>query len=317
MSIDKPTSPDPPPPPPDPPADSGSPGWGDHMDPILAANVAAMRDQSALLRGQGNEDGARVSDAEADKFEAMISEGYLAHSWNPAEDRVRALERSTLTRDVRDGADYAGPLLDAGGFTPTATPDLQVHDYTRPDAPALALSAEAREAIGLPDTSRTLKEIELKHDLWVCQYYDPALPMDKAGGRSHKYWTPIDPADIPQLPERAQFEKAEDGSALPPRTWDGVRSYVQIALIPAGTIIKVGEVDPQIEKDFGPKISGVTDHGGPLPPELESSHIFRSEFDPESAVNQVRIGGEVEIRFDRFDDGWIKGRAPIRPWPQQ
>jgi hypothetical protein len=306
MSIDSPASPDPPPPPRDPPDDSGSPGWGDHMDPILAENVEAMRDQSALLRGQGNEDGARASDAEADKFEAMISEDYLAHTWNPAEDRVRALERSTLTRDVRDGPNYADQLLDAGGFTGTAEKDPQVHDYTSTDVVHTALSKEAGEAIGLPGTPRELKEIELKHDVWVCQYYDPALPMDEAGGRSHKYWTPIDPADIPRLPEGKQFEKAEEGSALPPRTWDGVRSHVQIALIPAGTVIKVGEVDPQSEKDLAPKISDAMDPSGSLPPELVRSHIL------ESTISEVRIGGDVEIRFDRFDDGWIKGRAPIR-----
>lgn len=306
MSIDGPRPPDPRP---DEPAATGSPGWGDHMDPVLAAQVEAMRDESALLRGQRNEEGARVSDAQADKFEAMITPAYLAHSRTPAEDRVRTLERSALTRDVRDGPDYAGPLLEAGGFTSIATPGSQVHDYTRPDAPPSKLSPEAREIIGLPDTQRKLTEIELKHDLWVCQYYDPALPVDQQHGRSYRYWTPIDPADIPHLPEGKQFEKAEDGSALPPRTWDGDRSYVQVACIPAGTVIKVGEVDPQIETDFGPKISAVTDKGDPLPPELGPGRIL------ESTIGEVRIGGDVEIRFDRFDEAWIKGRAPVRPEP--
>jgi hypothetical protein len=84
MSVDGPTRPPDPPPPP-PPPERPSDGMGDHMDPILASNVAAMREESALLRAQGNEQGAAESDAAAARFEAMISPEYLDRSETPTD----------------------------------------------------------------------------------------------------------------------------------------------------------------------------------------------------------------------------------------
>jgi hypothetical protein len=235
----------------------------------------------------------------------MISQEYLDHVWNPAEDRIRALERSTLTREVRDGTDYADPLLDAGGFTRTATTDPQVHDYAR-------LKAEADDALGMPatppDASPGMKQIELKQDLWVYQYFDPSRPLDHEDG-SYEFWTPVDPADISGLPDAGRLARTEDGNALLP-SW-GARPDVQVAVIPAGTVINVGETRPQAErKELTEKLRWATDTRGSLRPEYEPEHIL------ENTLPYVRIGGGDEIRFDRFDDGWIKGRAPIRPSPQ-
>lgn len=79
MSVDGPgRPPDPPPPPPRPEPPRN--GAGDHMDPILAANVAAMREDSARMRAQGDEQGALQSDAAAARYEAMISPGYQAEA---------------------------------------------------------------------------------------------------------------------------------------------------------------------------------------------------------------------------------------------
>lgn len=79
MSIDVPNRPPDPPPPP-PPAEPPRDGPGDHMDPILAANVAAMREDSARMRAQGDEQGALQSDAAAARYEAMITPGYRAEA---------------------------------------------------------------------------------------------------------------------------------------------------------------------------------------------------------------------------------------------
>jgi hypothetical protein len=275
------------------------------MDGFLADTVEAMRDEAALARGQGSEQEAVDTEAEADRYEAMISEEYLAHFSHPSEDRVRALERSTLTRDVRDGPDYADELLDTGGFTRTAEDNPQVHDYAR-------LEAEADEALGMAATAHDkadgMTQMELKHDLWVFQYCDPSKPLDHEEGRSHEFWTPVDPADIPRLPEEGRLARAEDGNALLP-SW-GDRTHVMVALIPAGTVINVGETRPQAErKELTEKLRWATDTSGSLRSEFEQGHIL------ENTLPYVRIGGGDEIRFDRFDDGWIKGRAPIRPDP--
>lgn len=85
MSVDGPTRPPDPPPPPPPPEKPSSEGVGDHMDPILASNVAAMREESALLRAQGNDQGAAESDAVAARYEAMISPEYLNRAETPTD----------------------------------------------------------------------------------------------------------------------------------------------------------------------------------------------------------------------------------------
>lgn len=220
--------------------------------------------------------------------------------WHPSEDRVRDLELATFALEMREGPDYADRLLDDGGYTRGAPASPEVHDYVNTPRPGRHLDGLSLPA---PDT----KTIQLDHDVWVAQYIDSSRPLtddpNDPDGRSHRFWAPIDPADIPKLPEGDRMTKAADDSALL-RSYGG-RDAVQVALIPAGTVVTVNEIVPQAEKSLIEIWEKPTDASGALRPELQPDHILEN-------MSEVRLGGADEILFDHFDDGWIKGWARLR-----
>ena len=220
--------------------------------------------------------------------------------WHAAEDRVRDVERATFALELRNGPDYGDRLLDEGGFTRGAYASPEVHDYVNPPR-------EAQERDGLSLPAPDTKTIQLDHDVWVAQYFDTSRPLKEApndpNGRSHRYWAPVDPADIPKLAEGDRLDTAQDDNALLP-SWSG-RDAVQIARIPAGTVVSVNEIVGQAEDSLKDMLDNPTDATGALRPELQPEHILEN-------ISDVRLGGADEILFDHFDDGWIKGWARLR-----
>ena len=225
----------------------------------------------------------------------MVDEGRAAPDTSDVYREKVSLSGVSEIEPLHRTAEFADEMLSDAGFSPPVTTPNPDHVYELP--------SDSVDALGFKPAAGEFQKKTLEEDLWLAQYYDGS--KDPGNGRSLEWWRPINPSEIPDLALASKADQAQEHSALLP-DW-GPRTHVQVACIPAGTEISRIESKsaPQADEHLTDLLKAPDDPAtGQLRPELQPDRILETTAD-------VRLGGDNEIRFGRFDERWIRGQREL------